>query len=257
MSSLTGKTALVTGAAGGIGREIAVELARRGAEIAINDYGNAEGIAETCRLAAEIGRRAEGFEANVALKADVDRMIADVVRSFGRLDVHVNNAAVQVEAPLLDLREEDWDRVIAVNLRGAFLCTQAAGRVMKEQGRGRIINIGSGCNIFGFPKLISYTASKGGIQTFTKAAAIELGPYGVTVNCVAPGAIENERTREELPDYAGTWGSFTPVGRVGRPADVANAVAFLAADESEYVNGHTLFVDGGLFARTAWPEDRE
>ena len=256
MASLENKTALITGAAGGIGREISLELARRGADIAVNDYRNADGIDETCRQVRALGRRAEGFDANVADKAAVERMFAEVSAAFGRLDIHVNNAATQVESPLLELREEDWDRVIAVNLKGVFLCTQAAGRAMKEQGRGRIINIGSGCNVFGFPNLVSYTASKGGVQTLTKVCAIELAPYGITVNCVAPGAIENERTREELPDYAGTWGHFTPVGRVGQPADVANAVAFLAADASEYVNGHTLFVDGGLFARTPWPEDQ-
>ncbi len=256
-TALEGRVALVTGAGGGIGREIAVELARRGADVAVNDYLDTDGMAETCRLIEETGRRAVGVKANVAVAAEVERMFADAVEALGGLDIHVNNAATQVEAPLLELREEDWDRVLAVNLKGTFLCTQGAGRRMKERGWGRIINIGSGCNRVGFPNLVSYTASKGGVETFTKVAAIELAPYGITVNCVAPGAIENERTRRELPDYAGAWGRLTPAGRVGRPSDVASAVCYLASDEAEFVNGHTLFVDGGLFARGPWADDGE
>ncbi len=139
------------------------------------------------------------------------------------------------------------------NLKGNFLCTQLAGRHMKEQGWGRIINIGSGCNKVAFPNLVNYTASKGGIEMFTKVAAAELGPYGITVNCVAPGAIEVERTRYEAGDYAGTWAPITPMRRVGYPSDVASAVCFLVAEEAEFVTGQTLFVDGGLFAKGPWP----
>jgi len=124
---------------------------------------------------------------------------------------------------------------------------------MKDQGGGRIVNIGSGCNKLAFPKLVDYTASKGGIEMFTKVAAVELGPYRITVNCVAPGAIEIERTRQEAGDYAGTWARLTPLGRVGYPADVARAVVFLASDAADFITGQTLWVDGGLFSKPAWP----
>jgi NAD(P)-dependent dehydrogenase (short-subunit alcohol dehydrogenase family) len=159
---------------------------------------------------------------------------------------------VQTWKPLLDLEEAEWDRTVAVNLKGCFLCTQRAARLMKERG-GRIVNIGSGCNKLAFPNLVDYTASKGGVEMFTKVAAVELGKYKITVNCVAPGSIEIERTRHETGDYASTWAALTPLGRVGKPADVAATVAFLAGDGAEFVTGQTIWVDGGLFTRPAWP----
>ena len=127
---------------------------------------------------------------------------------------------------------------------------------MKEHGGGRIVNIGSGCNKIAFPNLVDYTASKGGIEMFTKVAAVELGQYGITVNCVAPGAVEIERTKNEAGDYAGTWAKLTPLGRVGVPADVARAVAFLAGEAAAFITGQTIWVDGGLFSRPNWPYDR-
>jgi NAD(P)-dependent dehydrogenase (short-subunit alcohol dehydrogenase family) len=142
--------------------------------------------------------------------------------------------------------------VIDTNLKGSFLCTKAAAVRMKEKG-GSIINIGSGCNKWPFPKLVDYTASKGGIEALTKVSATELGPYGIRVNCVAPGAIEIERTKLELGDYAGSWASLTPLGRIGLPSDVGKAVVFFASDASAFVTGQTLWVDGGLFTRPAWP----
>jgi len=256
VSSLSGKTALITGSGGGIGRAIALELARRGARIVVNDFRNPSGVEETCRQVQELGVEALGVDASVALSTDVARMFDQATEKFGGVEILVNNAGIQVETPLLELSEDDWDRVLAVNLKGTFLCTQEAARRMRDRGTGgRIVNIGSGCNFVGFPNLVSYTASKGGIQTFTKVAAVELGVHGINVNCVAPGAIENERTREELPDYAGTWGRMAPVGRVGQPEDVAGAVAYLVSDEASFVSGHTLQIDGGLFARSPWPTD--
>ena len=131
--------------------------------------------------------------------------------------------------------------------------TQRAARRMKEQGGGRIVNLGSGCNKIAFPLLSDYTASKGGIEMFTKVAAIELGAFGITVNCVAPGAIETERTRRESGDYAATWAALTPLARVGTPLDVARAVAFLCGPSADFITGQTLWVDGGLFSKPAWP----
>ncbi|MBC7924328.1 MAG: SDR family oxidoreductase, partial [Bryobacteraceae bacterium] len=165
----------------------------------------------------------------------------------------VNNAGVQTWKALLDLEESEWDRVIDTNLKGTFLCTQRAARRMKDTGGGSVANIGSGCNKVAFPHLVDYTASKGGIEQFTKVAAVELGKYKIRVNCVAPGAVEIERTKQESGDYAATWAKETPMGRVGYPADVAHAVVFLASDQAEFISGQTLWVDGGLFARPVWP----
>src|SRR5579859_2344464 len=250
---LSNKTALVTGASKGIGRGVALELARRGCDVAINFHTDRDGAEVVASEIREIGRKAIVAGGNVGLSADVDRMFDTVLEQFGRIDILVNNAGVQTWKALLDLEERDWDRVLDTNLKGCFLCTQRAARGMKDRGYGRIINIGSGCNKVAFPHLVDYTASKGGIEMFTKVAAAELGRHGITVNCVAPGAIEIERTKLEAGDYAGTWARLTPVGRIGTPGDVAHAVAFLASDAAEFITGQTIWVDGGLFSKPSWP----
>jgi NAD(P)-dependent dehydrogenase (short-subunit alcohol dehydrogenase family) len=247
------KTALVTGAAKGIGKGIALELAAQGCDVAINDYADTAGAEATASEIRALGRQALVVMANVGVAADVDGMFQTVFQRFPRLDILVNNAGVQTWKALLDLEEREWDRTIATNLKGCYLCTQRAARHMKEKGGGRIVNIGSGCNKVAFPKLVDYTASRGGIEMFTKVAAVELGPYRITVNCVAPGAIETERTKSEAADFAGTWAALTPLGRVGTPGDVANAVVFLAGESSAFITGQTIWVDGGLFSKPAWP----
>jgi NAD(P)-dependent dehydrogenase (short-subunit alcohol dehydrogenase family) len=253
MQQLQAKTALVTGASKGIGRGIALELARRGCDVAVNYNSDEPGARQTVVEIEKLGRRAIAVRAHVGRASEVDAMFEQVLAAFGRLSILVNNAGVQTWKPLLDLEEAEWDHVIGTNLKGNFLCTQRAGRHMKDQHGGRVINIGSGCNKVAFPNLVSYTASKGGIEMFTKVAAVELGPYGITVNCVAPGAIEIERTKTEAADYAGTWGPLAAVKRIGYPSDVASAVCFLASDEAEFITGQTLYVDGGLFTRGPWP----
>ncbi len=250
--SLRGKTALVTGASKGVGRGIALELARRGCAVAVNYRTDKEGAEATVKEIVEMPGRAFAVRADVGDAAEADAMFEKVSREFGGLDVLVNNAGVQTWRHLLDLEEAEWDRVIATNLKGCFLCTKRAALLMKERG-GSIVNVGSGSNKWAFPNLASYTASKGGIEQFTKAAAVELGRYRIRVNCVAPGAVEIERTKLEAGDYAGTWSKLTPLGRIGRPEDVGRAVAFFAGPDSEFVTGQTLFVDGGLFSRPAWP----
>jgi NAD(P)-dependent dehydrogenase (short-subunit alcohol dehydrogenase family) len=250
------KTALVTGASKGVGKEIALELARCGCDVALNYHSDRAGADDTASQIAAMGRTAFPIQADVGNAGAVRTMFADVARRFPRLDILVNNAGFQVWKPLLEMEESDWDRVLDTNLKGCFLCTQHAGRAMKQSG-GRIINIGSGCNRVPFPGLASYTASKGGIEMFTKVSAVELGRYGITVNCVAPGAVEIDRTRLELPDYAGTWGSRAPMGRVGQPLDVAKAVAFFAGPGADFITGQTLWVDGGLFTRPSWPYSEE
>jgi len=245
--------ALVTGASKGVGKGIALELARQGAAVAVNYHSDAAGAEATAAEIAASGGRALTVRADVASKQDVDEMFDRVLAEFGRLDILVNNAGIQTWKPLLELAEQEWDRVLDVNLKGCFLCTQRAARAMKESGGGVIVNIGSGCNKWPFPNLVNYTASKGGIEQFTKVAAVELGPYRIRVNCVAPGAIEIERTKEEAGDYAGTWSKLTPLRRVGLPSDVAAAVAFLCEDRAEFITGQTIWVDGGLFTRPVWP----
>jgi NAD(P)-dependent dehydrogenase (short-subunit alcohol dehydrogenase family) len=252
--SLEGKTALVTGGAKGVGRGIALELASRGCDVALADVDLA-GAEATAAEIAGMGRAAFAVKADVGVAADVDALFSEVLLRFPRLNILVNNAGIQTWKALLDLEESEWDLVIRTNLKGCFLCTQRAGRHMKDHGGGRIVNIGSGSNKIAFPKLVDYTASKGGIEMFTKVAAVELGQYNITVNCIAPGAVLVERTSKELPDYAGTFARMTPLGRVGVPKDIGRAVAFLAGDDADFITGQTVWVDGGLFSRPVWQPD--
>jgi NAD(P)-dependent dehydrogenase (short-subunit alcohol dehydrogenase family) len=248
-----GKISLLTVSSTDVVKSIALELAREGCEVAVNDHADADGAAATAAEIRALGRHALVVLADVGVSAEVDRMFDAVLERFPRLDILVNNAGVQTWESLLDLQERDWDRVIATNLKGCFLCTQRAARHMKVNGGGRIVNIGSGCNKVAFPKLVDYTASRGGIEMFTKVAAVELGPHQITVNCLAPGAIETERTKSEAGDYATTWANLTPLGRIGTPLDVGRAVVFLAGESAAFITGQTIGIDGGLFSKPAWP----
>ena len=249
---MTRRTALVTGAGSGIGSGIAAALARAGCRVAVNYHDTPDGAVQTVAAIRQSGGEAFAVHGDVRITGGVKAMVDEVVERTGALDVLVNNAGVQTWTPFLDVSEEEWDLVIDTNLKGCFLCTQAAARQMKVRGRGTIVNIGSGCNKVPFPHLVAYTASKGGIEMLTKVAAVELGPHGIRVNCVAPGAIDIERTRLEEANYAETWGRVTPLGRVGVPKDVAEAVVFLASDAAAFVTGQTLWVDGGLFSQPPW-----
>jgi 3-oxoacyl-[acyl-carrier protein] reductase len=247
--------AIVTGGSTGIGRQIVQTLAHAGWDVAFTYKGAATEAGETAQAAEVAGATVWHAESDVGIAAEVNGFHDGVLDRFGRAaDLLVNNAGVQTWAPLLELAEEDWDRVIRTNLKGCFLNTQAAARrlVAAKKG-GAIINIGSGSNRIAFPRLVDYTASKGGIEMLTKVAAAELGEYGIRVNCVAPGAIEIERTRLESPDYAETWGAITPLRRVGQPQDVAAAVLMLAGPQAGFITGQTIMVDGGLFCLPNWP----
>jgi NAD(P)-dependent dehydrogenase (short-subunit alcohol dehydrogenase family) len=249
------KLALVTGGGGGLGSAICPRLARDGWRVVLTYLGDEE-VARSVVAAIENGGGAAlALRSDAASETDIATLYERIQSQFQAVPtLLVNNAGAQTWAPLLELAAADWDRDIRVNMRGYFLNTQAMARRVAEAGlKGSIVNIGSGCNKVPFPQLVAYTASKGGIEMLTKVSAIELGPLGVRVNCVAPGAIDIERTRRESPEYAQTWGAVTPLRRVGRPEDVAKAVAFLAGDESEFITGQTLGVDGGLFVAPNWP----
>ncbi|MCJ8331366.1 MAG: 3-oxoacyl-ACP reductase FabG [Lentisphaeria bacterium] len=251
-----GKFALVTGASKGVGRGVAIGLAEAGWSVGINYFHDKQGAEETVSHINDAGGKAWILQADVGDGEEVAGMFSTFMEHAGRLDLLVNNAGVQTWAPLLELEEADWDRTIRTNLKGTFLCTQQAGRLMKDAEGGVIINIGSGANKAPFPSLIDYCASKGGIETFTVAAAVELGPYGIRVNCVAPGCIEIERTKKESPDYEKTWSPITPLRRIGHAKDVAKAVNFLASDDADFIAGQTLYVDGAMWSQAPWPYDK-
>ena len=248
------KNALVTGASKGVGRGIALGLAEDGWNVGVNYFQDQPGAESTAGAIRALGLQAWVLPADVGYSDQVEAMFRRFIELAGRIDLLVNNAGVQTWVPLVDLKEADWDRTIRTNLKGTFLCTQQAARLMKGSG-GRIVNIGSGANKAPFPNLSDYCASKGGIETFTTVAAVELGRYGITVNCVAPGTIEIERTRLEDPDYAGEWASRTPMGRIGYVEDVANAVVFFAGEKAGFITGQTLYVDGGLWSQVPWIYD--
>lgn len=253
------KTALVTGASKGVGRGIASGLANAGWDVVVNYNSDESGAKETADAVTAAGQQSWVVQANVGVSSEVGRMYEEVDKlDAGPLRLLVNNAGVQTWCSLLELKEEDWDRVINTNLKGCFLNTQhAARRMIDHDLGGAIINIGSGANKRPFPNLVDYSASKGGINQLTQVAAVELGPHKIRVNCVAPGAIEIERTKLEANDYAGTWGPITPMRRIGYPDDVAKAVVFLASDDAEFVAGQTLYVDGGLLTQAMWPYEGE
>jgi NAD(P)-dependent dehydrogenase (short-subunit alcohol dehydrogenase family) len=254
MSANTAKVALVTGASKGIGKCIAIELGRAGYDVAVNYNSDLPGAQDTVAQIEAFGRKAVALQANVGNVESARNLFTQLDQHFDDLHVLVANAAVQTWKPLLDLTVEEWDKVHNTNLRGTFICTQeAARRMVSKSHGGSIITLGSGCNKLAFPRLVDYTASKGGIEMFTKVAAVELGKYQIRVNCVAPGATEVERTKAEAGDYAGTWAPLTPLGRIGLPTDIAKAVLYFAGDQSDFVTGQTLFVDGGVGAKPQWP----
>jgi 3-oxoacyl-[acyl-carrier protein] reductase len=246
--ALTGRRALITGGSRGIGKAIAMTLASRGASVAVN-YAKGEAAArEVCDAIGAAGGTAIAVGFDVADGAAVERGVKEVGDRLGGLDILVNNAGISIDALLLRAREEDWDQLERVNLRGTLLCCKAASRaVLKAKARGRIINLTSVVGEQGNTGQTMYAMTKAGIIGLTKSLARELASRGVTVNAVAPGFIETDMTAASLKgDFRDALIRQIPLGRVGAPSDVAEAVAFLASDAAAYVTGHVLRVNGGL-----------
>ena len=245
MKPLENKIALVTGAARGIGQAIALQLAADGADLALCDV-KPEWLEDTATKVRALGRRAEGYAMNVADGAAVGEAVARVVADFGRIDVLVNNAGITRDTLLIRMSEEDWDAVLDVNLKGAFLVTKAVVKHMMKQRSGAIVNIASVVGIMGNAGQANYTASKAGLIALTKTTAKELGSRNVRVNAVAPGFIRTAMTDKLSEPIREAMLKMVPLGRLGEPEDVAKAVAFLASDAAAYVNGQTLAVCGGM-----------
>ncbi|MFK8079864.1 MAG: SDR family NAD(P)-dependent oxidoreductase [Granulosicoccus sp.] len=249
------RLAVVTGAQRGIGVAIARALACSGYDVVIADLhrrNSAEYFAERWGCSGKLSC----MEVDVSSEISVQHLFDDVLTAYGACPtVLVNNAATQVWGPMIELSLADWQHTLDVNLTGTFLMTREFARrqTVNNSPGGVIINLGSGCNRLAFPQLAAYAASKGGVEMLTKSSALELGVHGIRVNCVAPGAIETERTQAETTGYADSWSPLTPLQRVGTVNDVANAVVALVGDNMRFVSGETINVDGGLFSRATWP----
>lgn len=243
---LQGKVAIITGAATGNGFAIAKAFAREGARVMIADVA-AEQAKEAADVIMDDGGQASALSIDVTNAQDVQRMIQNTLELFGSVDVLVNNAGVIGRYDILDVTEAEWDRIMTVNLKGTFLCAQAAARQMVKQGQGNIINIASIAAESMDPVIVPYCASKGAVRTLTKGMALALAKRGVRVNAIGPGPIYTNLNRDKLdvPANMAAVVSHIPMGRVGRPDDLTGSAIFLASDESAYVTGITLYVDGG------------
>lgn len=243
---LTGKVAVVTGASRGIGKAMALELASHGARIVASARNQELLDALVAEIVAD-GGEAVAIAGDVSIAADADRLMAQAVESYGRLDILVNNAGITRDSLLIRMKEEDWDAVLDTNLKGAFLCTRAAARVMARQKSGRIINISSVVGEMGNAGQVNYSASKAGLLGLTKATARELARRNVTVNAITPGFIVTNMT-DGLSDKAReSLIAQIPLGRLGEVEDIAHSVVFLASDQAGYITGQILGVNGGMY----------
>ncbi|HWQ36559.1 MAG TPA: glucose 1-dehydrogenase [Blastocatellia bacterium] len=246
---LKDKIALVTGSSQGIGRGIVERFAQEGADVVINYIGNAERAQEALRAVEAAGRRGLVVQADVSRTDEIRKLFAASLEHFGRLDILVNNAGIENHAPFQDVTEADYDRVLNVNLKGPFFATQEMVRhLIATKRRGKIVNISSVHEELPFPNFTAYCVSKGGLKMMMRNLSIELGPLGININNIAPGAIETPINTKLLNDPVKLKAllSQIPLGRLGQPGDVAALATFLASDDADYVTGATFFVDGGL-----------
>ena len=243
---LTGKIAVVTGASRGIGKEIAKTLAAKGAIVVVNYNGSAAKAEETVKEIEALGGKAEALQCNVSEYDKAAEMMEYVVKTYGRVDILVNNAGITRDNLLMKMSEEDFDAVLNTNLKGAFNCMRHVARQMVKQRGGRIINISSVSGVMGNAGQVNYSASKAGIIGMTKSAARELASRGITVNGIAPGFVDTEMTQVLSDEVKEAAAKQIPLGRFGKPEDIANMAAYLASEKAAYITGQIISVDGGM-----------
>ena len=247
--SLAGKVAVVTGGSKGIGRAIALGFAEAGADVVVASRTAAD-LEKVAQEIEGLGRGALAVETNIAVKAEVDNMVARALDRFGTVDILVNNAAINIMRPLVELREDGWDKVMNIGLKGYYLCSQAAAKVMIEKGRGNIINIASTGAVKAAPGLGAYSISKAGVVMLTQLLAVELSRHGIRVNAIGPALVRTGFSQPmwDNPDVLKAIEASTPLGRIAEPQDIMSVALFLASDASSYVTGQTIYVDGGTLA---------
>ena len=243
----TGKVALVTGGARGIGRATALALARAGADVLVNYLQNHDAAAEVSEMIQSLGRKSVVVQANVGSQSEVEAMFAQLDKAFGKLDILVNNAGTGIPKPLEEITLDFWNSILQVDLTGTFLCTQAAAKRMIPRKYGRIVNVSSIAGVRGMEIDPAYTAAKAGVLGFTKSIARYLGKYNITVNSICPGSIDTDLPRQFLPEEIRVGvAKSSALGRIGQPEEVADAILFFASDYSRYVTGQMILVDGGI-----------
>ncbi len=242
---LKDKAAIVTGGARGIGKEIALMFAREGANVAICDV-NEDALREACQEIEALDREALGLKIDVTSMDQVEGMVQKILDKWGKIDILVNNAGITRDGLLLRMKESDWDAVLNVNLKGTFNCTKAAAKVMMKQRCGKVVNIASIIGLMGNAGQCNYAASKGGVVSFTKSIAKELASRSINVNAIAPGFIKTAMTDKLSDELKQTMLKLIPLNRFGEPADVAKAALFLVSEESSYLTGQVIKVDGGM-----------
>lgn len=247
MGKLDGKTAVVTGASRGIGRAIAIELAKEGANVVVNYSGSKEKADQVVEEITKLGTKAISVQANVSDADSVQNLMKEAIEQFGSIDILVNNAGITRDNLIMRMKEEEWDDVINTNLKGVFLATKAVTRQMMKQRSGRIINISSVVGVLGNAGQANYVAAKAGVIGLTKTTARELASRNILVNAVAPGYIATEMTEALPEEVKKTIADQIPLSKIGNPEHIAKAVVFLASDDASYITGQTIHVDGGLY----------
>lgn len=246
MSRFEGKTAIVTGASRGIGREIALQLAKEGARVAINYSGSKDKADEVVQRIKDIGGEAFAIQADVSNSDSVKNMVEMTIETFGSIDILVNNAGITKDNLLVRMKEDEWDDVININLKGVFLCTKGVSRQMMRQRAGKIVNVASIVGVSGNPGQANYVAAKAGVIGFTKTTAQELAARNINVNAVAPGFITTDMTDALNEDLKNQMLANIPLGKLGSPENVAKTVMFLLSEDAAYITGQTIHVDGGM-----------
>jgi 3-oxoacyl-[acyl-carrier protein] reductase len=246
MGRFKGKSAIVTGASRGIGREIALLLAKEGARVAVNYSGSKDKADEVVQLITAAGGEAFSIQADVSDADSVKKMVDQTVETFGSIDMLVNNAGITKDNLLMRMKEDEWDDVMSINLKGVFLCTKGVTRQMMRQRAGKIVNVASIVGVSGNPGQANYVAAKAGVIGFTKTAAQELASRNINVNAVAPGFITTDMTDALSEEVKNQMLAMIPLGKLGNPEDVAKTVMFLLSDDAAYITGQTIHIDGGM-----------